>query len=223
MTTVAYIVRRGDDNEELRYSLRSLINMPHTNVLLVGHHPTWARSVDHLPVEQVLDDKQANAVRLFTMLSVHGPDEFVLFNDDFFCMSPVAGPPPVEHRGMLIEHARRLRGGRYGAMLHRTAAVLAAVGYRDALAYTMHKPMTMSRRLLADTMEFQRIDPALSWRSMYGNLCHLGGAPADDVKLSGAGPVPRGPWISTSDASFKYHKVGEAIRQRFPLPSPYET
>jgi hypothetical protein len=219
---IAYVVKVSEHNEELRYSLRSLANVPHGEVTIVGYCPSWVTGVRHLPVEQD-GDKFTNIARQLDVLGQYGPDEFALFNDDFFCMSPVAGMPPVEHRGGLLDLARSAnRGGQYGAMLRRTAAVLMAVGYPDPLAYTLHKPMIMNRRLLRAALEFRHVDPSLSWRSMYGNLAELGGTFVEDVKVHGPDPLPVGAWWSTNDGSFRYHKVGAAIRRAFPEPSQYE-
>ncbi len=39
---VVYVVRPGDKNEELRYSIRSVIaNLPHRKVWIAGYKPTW--------------------------------------------------------------------------------------------------------------------------------------------------------------------------------------
>ena len=35
---LVYLVRPGEQNEELRWSLRSLVNLPHERVFEVGSH-----------------------------------------------------------------------------------------------------------------------------------------------------------------------------------------
>lgn len=220
---VAYIVRPGEDNQELRYSLRSLSNLPHGAVWIVGHLPTWVRGVRHLSVEQAAGAKYDNATANLRMLAARGPREFMLFNDDFYVTEPVTGPPAAAHRGPLLELADRCGGG-YSEMLRTTHQFLSGRFHIPApLAYTLHVPMLLNRDVLAAVLALADPgSPRMSWRSLYGNLEQLGGERQDDVKVHGAGPRPPGPWLSTSDGSFHYHPVGRWVRKRFPDPSPYE-
>lgn len=232
MTDVVYIVRPGNENEELRYSLRSLANVPHGEVTLIGHCPPWVRNVRHVfaPQRDPSRFKYANTTASLRLLAEKGPDEFALFNDDFFCVRPVADMPRPATRGTLRALAdERLADGRnspYGVMLRDTAAILIEAGHSDPLAYTLHVPMVMNRDALAMTLEYgerhRAAAPALSWRSLYGNLMRLGGEWQPDVKVHGAGPVPPGPWVSTTDTSFRYHEVGRRLRHALCHPSPYE-
>lgn len=230
MTDVVYLVRPGD-NEELRYSLRSLRNVPHGDVVLVGHCPSWVRGVRHLPVAQ-LDPglwKYENATALLREVALRGPDEFALFNDDFFCVSPVGGMPAPAIRGSLRALAAERschRSSAYAEMLRVTAAILTESGHPDPGAYTLHTPLTMRRDGLSLTLDYgerHRGDArALSWRSLYGNIMQLGGRPEPDVKVHADEPLPSGPWVSTSDASFRYHRIGTRLRALLDEPSPYE-
>ena len=43
-----YYVRPGDRNDELRYSLRSLANLPHDRVWIVGHTPPWVTGIESI-------------------------------------------------------------------------------------------------------------------------------------------------------------------------------
>ena len=46
---IVYVVRPGERNEELRYSLRSLSNLPHGRVWIAGYMPKWVTGVEHIP------------------------------------------------------------------------------------------------------------------------------------------------------------------------------
>lgn len=226
MIDVAYIVRPGNDNAELRYSLRSLMNVPHGQVWIIGHRPPWVVNVRHVFVPQ-LDPrrhKYENSTALTVALAEHGPVSFALMNDDFFCMRPSAWPVPA-HRGPLLELAET-RPGSYGMLLRATDALLREAGIAEPLAYTLHEPLTIERDAYRVAVDYglrnRAPGDALSWRSLYGNLAQLGGERRDDVKVAYDGPAPATDWISTTDCSFRYHRVGEAVRRAMSAPSPYE-
>lgn len=48
---IIYPVIKNWNNEELRYSLRSLANVKHDRVYLIGHKPSRATNVRHIPFE----------------------------------------------------------------------------------------------------------------------------------------------------------------------------
>jgi len=76
---------RGGENEELRYSLRSVVNsFPDSAVWVVGGIPKWY-SGNKISIEQNAG-KWANAVNNLNAIteSPDIPEEFVLMNDDFF-------------------------------------------------------------------------------------------------------------------------------------------
>lgn len=96
---IVYPVRPGTINEELRYSLRSLANVPHGRVWIAGHRPPWARGVGHIPVPPQATKYLGSTANL--RAAVEHPEvaeEFLYFNDDFFVMTAVQEVPAL-HRG----------------------------------------------------------------------------------------------------------------------------
>ena len=234
MTVLAYIVRPGSSNPELRYSLRSVwYNMPHTGVIIVGYCPPWIRDVHTIPVEQSSrsGDKRMNALRNLVALAAGGPDEFVLMNDDFFAMHPTADPPARVHRGRLASLADDREAARPGSehaqVLRNTDALLRDAGIGEPLAYETHTPMLMRAEHLALALDYgDRLGSHLfAPRSIVGNLVGPRGEQIGNVKVYGGEvppPIGRHGWISTTDTSFRYHPIGDRIRRLFPEPSPYE-
>lgn len=221
---VAYLVRAGDEHEELRYSLRSLANVPHGAVWIVGYAPAWIRQVRVIEVPQNAT-KQGNVRMNLQALAERGPDEFVLMNDDFFCMRPIGEFPALAHRGSLREQAdAKSPNGSYSNMLRRTDRYLAQQGYPPALrlSHALHEPMHMQRRKLLQTLN-RAGGGNMSWRSLYG-VEHANGRPPyrQDAKVHGDEPIPNADWISTSDISFRTREVGRVIRRAFPVPSCHE-
>jgi len=234
---VVYMVKAGERNEELRYSLRSVAaNLPHGRVWIVGHRPTWLTGVEHLRVRQG-DQKHDNTWSILRA-AANCPDisdEFVLMNDDFFVMQPLDRVPML-HRGPLtgwLERHGARRGSWAAEKMQATADVLTAVG-RDPsalLSYELHVPMAMDRRWLAEAVAVVdlmrtsgRVKGPLCKRTLYGNYAQVGGVAADDCKIANEdlAPDPARLFLSTSDGSFRYWKVGRYIRARLTAPSPYE-
>lgn len=229
--SLAYIVRPGESNPELRYSLRSIwAHMPHARVWIVGHCPAWLTGVQILPTEQQRS-KRENAMVNLAALAARGPEEFVLMNDDFFAMRPVSSPPSPVHRGRLAsladdrEAARP--GSEHGKVLRLTDSLLREAGIGDPLAYETHTPMHLQRDGLALALDYgakHSLGEQFAPRSIYGNLLRLGGQQIGNVKVYADEDDPPSAvdWLSTTDRAFRYHPVGNRIRRAFPDPSPYE-
>ena len=57
---IVYFVKESESNEELRYSLRSLVNFPHRYVWFYGGCPEGLNPDFHVPVKQDKDNKWKN-------------------------------------------------------------------------------------------------------------------------------------------------------------------
>jgi hypothetical protein len=214
---VVYLLRNGDQNEELRYSLRSLTNLPHRRVWLAGFQPSWTTNVERIPVRQrhgKWDNQQNNLLAACTHPDLS--ERFVLFNDDFFVVHPILAVP-VLHRGPFssIVDRYRTRGDEYGRRMRATVDLLGL----DALAYdAIHVPMTFGKTELGGMLD--DLPDGLLFRSVYGNRLAVGGVKHRDVKSRHR--IGDGPFASTSDGAFKRRPAGKALRAMFPSPSPYE-
>lgn len=226
-------VRMGDDNEELRYALRSLaLNMPHRAVWLVGFLPSWVSDqVGYIPVEQTSTkwaNTRANLIAACTDPDV--PDEFILSNDDMFCMRPVE-QVPVLHRGRVDDVVRRFgeRGidSRYVVGMRDTATYLREMhGIDEPLSYELHIPMLVNKRTRLEALYLAEESgiKVPHVRTIYGNLQQLGGEQIEDVKYHTFEDVPADDavWVSTDDGPFNRGAVGAWIRERLPDPCRYE-
>ncbi|AYQ98492.1 hypothetical protein SEA_REPTAR3000_6 [Mycobacterium phage Reptar3000] len=223
---VIYPVRPGDNNEELRYSLRSLAeNFPHDRVVIVGSKPRWVRNVEFIdgnrgnPHANVYNNIRAAVER--DDLS----DRVVIFNDDFFVTEPVDAAP-LAYRCTLAEHIKlprvqRARGWWLDSLM-LTRTCLQAHGIADPISYELHIPIEVDRRRMAEVLElFRYVHPQNppQWRSLYGNLADHGGEQLKDVKCFN-GSALRRPFHSTEDRSFPAFRA--ALHKLFPDPSPYE-
>ena len=94
---VVYILGNGSevDNEELRFSLRSLcINMLDLRkVYVVGVLPAFLRGVHHIPCDDRHEKRWKNALEKTRLASTTDgiTEEFLLMNDDFFMLKEFEG------------------------------------------------------------------------------------------------------------------------------------
>lgn len=218
------MVRLGERNDELRYSLRSLVNLPHRKVWIVGHKPTWVTGIEHVSGNRYRMNKWSNVPdNLRIACERIDADRLLIMNDDFYVTEPVKALPSW-HRGTLAEHIATTRGA-WRRSLQMTERVLAQNDIYGALSYEMHIPVVMEREKLAEVLQYVGIGsgrmPA-QWRTLYGNWWKVPSQPMPDVKLR----TNRQPWqpatfLSTDPGTFR--RVSDYLAVRFPEPSRYES
>ena len=228
---LVYFVKEGRENEELKYSLRSVCeNLPHRKVWFVGGCP------DGLEPDGVIKTVQHEATKWKnTNLAMKAAcsderitDNFVLMNDDFFVMSFIKTLPRY-YDGSLTTRINQLITA-YG---DRSDYRRNLVDCRNQLKryklginnYAVHVPMIVNKDGMIKTMAL--FDDGLMWRSLYGNYIE-GGVERQikdgKVKLTLLSDEPSGNevFLSTNDRSFQYGAVGKYIRERFNYPCKYE-
>jgi hypothetical protein len=216
-----YICRSGD-NEELRYSLRSLQkNLPDGNVWLVGGKPDWYIG-NYLHVDD-LGNKFDNITNCYKALQEIDSlsDNFVLMNDDFFILKPIIEIPTIYHSTLenKIANSVSVNGiSRYSRTLVKAKKDLLRIGIKNPLCYDVHFPMIFNKNLLKK-MDHTNNAP----RSTYGNIYNIGGIELNDVKIyktSSNLDISESVFISTEDNSF--YLVENSLKQLFPDPSMFE-
>lgn len=215
-----YICRPGD-NEELKYSIRSVVkNLTHNNIWLVGYKPEWYIG-NYIQVE----DKSIKFENIRKCLSVVTEiggisDNFTLMNDDFYLIKPM-GIVPTYHGGYLDDKIARyiaqFGSTKYTRILADASKQLKKRGIERPLDYDIHTPMIMNKEHLKEVIEL-----GMAPRSMYGNVFSIGGIEIKDVKLykhnneidysSGI--------ISTEDRSLRL--VENMLKDLFSEPTDYE-
>lgn len=225
---IVYVVKPGDRNEQLRYSLRSLVHVPHRRVWIAGYCPRWVRGVGCIPVAPQHTKYASSTANLRAAASnPQVAEDFLYFNDDFFAMFPVKSVP-VLHRGPVnrVEAYYATRGrGLYLRGLRETRDLLVELGHPAPLSYELHVPMPMTKSRVREMLEVGGHLPVLHKRTLYGNLYGLGGDQVPDPKVLTRSPrFPRdATFLSTMPDTFAHGQVGAHIRASFPVPGPYET
>ena len=235
MPDVVYIVKASHSNEELRYSLRGLKNLPHDNVWFAGFMPNWVQNVRHIPVNQLVGMKHENSLANQRAALRHRgvSDTFYLFNDDHFIMKPLEKMPRIvwgPNLDYAIENCTTL-GESFKFSMITTRDILRERGATE-LNYQLHIPCVIDKAQMRECME--RI-PTPHTNGAY--LHHLTlcmnlyrrkpeGMYMQDVKMHDIYDLPEDidnyTFLSTSDRSFTYGNIGNYIRSRFPERSIYE-
>lgn len=224
---IIYILRENVDSEELRYSLRSLKNLPHRKVFFIGGQPKDLKPDVAVPHKQLGDCKwelirssMSKAVELDELT-----DDFFLFNDDFFVMKPFKGTfvnyidKTLEDRIVELREVNRWLN-QYGRTVLKVNEELKALGIWCPKNFEVHLPMLMNKELVKTSI-YKCSSPQM--RSIYGNINRIKTVQHTDVKVYDLETVPEDPdFLSTNDTTFREGKVGEYIREQFPEPSRFE-
>lgn len=237
---IVYTVRNTPENnsEELRYSLRSLRNLGHQNVFVVGEKPDWLMNVIFIPVAQDRTKRENVMNNITAAVNNHQvSDDFILMNDDFFIMKEMQALPNLHFGPMadLIEsyENRYPEGSDYIDLMKKQYELLLEQGIKVPISYELHSPMMFNKYKMVDMLNTK--GPQYQMRSHYGNIYHIGGEQAEDVKLfmeprhnpSEYNEAPleymnKQLFLSATGGSFNRGLPGRYIRAVFPQKSIYE-
>lgn len=220
-----YICRPGD-NEELRYSIRSVVkNLPYDRLWLAGYKPSWY-SGDFLSIPNTTTKFENIRLALKTVAENNEiSDDFILMNDDFFITNPIQSIE-ILHGGLLIDKINRYKEmtgtNRYISILDKTYKFLIKEGIKDPLDYDIHTPMPMNKSKLLKIINRRHFP-----RSLYGNMFNIGGKLINDVKIYPENGLLKSnvdvnsSYISTQDDSFEYLRT-TMLENMFDKPTKYE-
>ena len=229
MSDIIYFLRDGD-NEELRYSLRSVAaHFPHDRVIFYGGCPNGFTPDIHIRIEQDQPTAAKNVRKMLEHACANDEitEDFWLFNDDFFIMREITDLRP-RHQGLIIDHiaeVERLHGmptPYTEQMRHQLATIKKFMNPDRALDYSVHMPMLINRKNALLTLQTFQNEPM--FRSLYGNHRQIGGIETKDCKF-GTIREPKtmdSEFLSTSDEAFRSQPIGEYIRAQFKEPSRWE-
>lgn len=213
-----YICKDGT-NEELRYSIRSVVeSFPNSNIWVVGGKPDWYIG-NYIRVNQT-QTKYKNAAENLKKIcsSKEISDSFILMNDDFYIIKKIDNIETF-HGGYLLNKInlyQKINGNsNYTRKLAATYKKIIGLGIEDPLDYELHVPMVMEKEKLKEVLKYE--DQFL-WRSMYGNTFNIKGKEMQDVKVYTKGPlvfksynlnIDSHTYLSSADSSFDiiYNKI----------------
>lgn len=225
MYDVVYFVKDTKENEELRYSLRTLKNIPHRKVWFYGGCPEGLKPDHRVYVKQDQENKWLNTNKSINQI-VRNPEiskTFWLFNDDFFIMKEVRVPQNY-YDGSLYKRIVNLENklGKftaYSMQLRKICLDLDSMGC-EARNFCMHIPMLINKE---KAIEVLNIESCHMFRSIYGNYHNIRAEEMSDYKISRTDLKWNGEsmFLSTTENSFE-GEVGKQIRELFPDKCKYE-
>lgn len=225
-----YICKDGD-NEELRYSIRSVdASFPEANIWVVGGKPGWYVG-NYIKVPQNLTKYKNAFYNLKSITESEAISEsFVLMNDDFYIVKKIDSINTY-HGGSLLEKINLYQkinsNSGYTRKLSATYKKVVSLGIENALDYELHVPMIMEKEKLKEILKYQ--DQFL-WRSIYGNLFNVGGEQIEDVKVYTKGPLvlksynlkkEEHIYLSSADTSFDLI-LNNILKEQFITKTKYE-
>lgn len=225
---IVYICRDGD-NEELRYSIRSVVkNLKHDNIWVVGGKPDWYIG-NHIPVYQN-SRKYDNARKNLKVVSLSDEisENFILMNDDFFIMKPMEHVE-IWHGGSLWDKSERRMQlepySTYGKYLRETYKTIKHLGIDEPLDYELHTPLPTTKTSIAEALKHEGL-----WRSISANVSGIGGDQHEDVKLYTPGSLlhksinnlDHMTYMSCDDRSFNI-LLNSHLLSAFPNKTKYES
>lgn len=225
---VIYILKENGPVDELRYSLRSIEkNMSHGDVWFYGGIPNGFVP-DHAVRYHQKGVTKWDRVRS-TLLAIcnneNVPARFWLFNDDFYVLQRMNSTKPIYNKTLRdhYEHVEKKHGGRtaYSKALRYCEAVLLEKEL-PTLDYAVHMPMLIDKNKALETLNAFPNCPM--FRSLYGNYVQPDAIQHADVKIADFNkPIaPEAAFLSTSNKSFKFGKVGKQLQVLFPERCKYE-
>ena len=216
---VLYAVRRGERNEALKYSLRSLANLPHRRVFIAGWCPEWVRGVT-----AVLGPRRSNkfdSIEANVRAGLRHPElgeHVVYMNDDFYVTTPVERVPAT-HGGPINQYLGRQE------LKARMRMTLTRLRDRfpephELLAYDgVHMPLPLERELARSIVN--ACPQGVLWRTWYGNNACIGGEPVQNAKYHGTHPVPKELPTFLSTNSHGLRVLREQLEDVLPRECPY--
>lgn len=173
-------------NLELRFSLRSLINVDHDRIFLIGPLlPRWIQNISYIKFDDKPLRKQINVINkiLFMCRPDSGlSEDFILMNDDFYFLKKQELKNYIMDLSLQDLFNKHPKSS-YGLAVHTTITYLKK-NQLPELNYEIHYPFIINKKKFLEL--FSKIDSkegAILYRSIYGNTYQLPGEMREDFKF----------------------------------------
>jgi len=214
---VLYYIGSGShhNNDELRYSLRSLEKYCQDvgRVFVVGNKPAFLKNVVYFWVEDKFAWWQNAFEKTKTAIKNGISDEFLLMNDDFFMLENFkAASYPFYHRGDISKTPQ----SKYQEVIANTRRILEGQG-APFKHYGVHCPIRIEgKKYLSLEKYFQE---PVSARCLYGNLFAQN---AIEIKDNKGFKIKGAQQKCFSSLDLVEETMFETLKTMFPLPSKWE-
>ena len=220
MNDIVYVYKQsGDGGQELKHSLRSLCNITHGKIFVVGDREDWfSDHIIHIPAEHSSPASMVDT-NFKWLQACNDPrvsDDFYAFNDDFFITEPTTIPVLHANETDNLPISRH-----HNVVIRATGDWLRQhKGITNPLNYSLHVPMLMNKqkRIAVHHMIEATLGTMtpLEARTVYVNIYNIGGEFYQDAKTYGQ-QLPSATFISTMEYTpelaqlFKEESIYEAI------------
>lgn len=239
-----YIVKNEEENEDLRYSLRSLDKfVPHDKIWIVGYKPSWVTNVNYLEVPKTGTKHQELTKSLIAICQCEEiSDDFIFMNDDFFAIKPIDNlEESIDVRLGTLERSIEIHekmDGTWHKAFKQLYELLEDLGVeKPYYNFESHTPLIMNKKKLLDVLmlpkvqEYIQSPKVLHRRSLYGNYYHLSCKMlSKDVKISRTiddtmKKLDVCGWLSVYDnqiGNLNFPKLNSLFYELFPNSCKYE-
>lgn len=225
---LVYIVRNGDENNELLYSLRSVQKFvpSFNNIVIVGYKPEWINNdnIIYIPTHQRrIKSSWENARNNFLTACKSSliSDDFILMNDDFIATRPIRNwnesLSKVKNsiKQQIKEWEELNIKSRYTDAFVSLADFLKDnYGIKTPMNYELHIPMVINKKKALELFSKPEVQEFIDnnyvslYRSLYGNYYNIEyNAIINDVKFYNVEPAEiTTEWISVFDGWINNHR-----------------
>lgn len=230
---ILYPLKRTKDNKELIYSLRSLQNIQHDRIFIVGELPSFPIfNIIFLPSDS-LDSRYettTNHIRVACQSDIS--EDFILMNDDFYFLKPTNIEYLNVDRGLLKDQVRYYKQNhnpltKYDQHIINTYNYYKELGKNTSKSFELHCPIVINKKnFLSILGHFKTESQHCCKRTIYGNMFIKDSKTIEDVKILTNNNIPQEQWndmqfLSSSENIFP--RVEQFLKQKFPIKSIYES
>lgn len=231
---IVYPIKKTTFNEELRYSLRSLENIPHNKVFIIGDLPEFVNEekVYYIPAPKLESRYKTTTNHLkLAILNDNISEDFIWMNDDFFILKPILEEHLILNRGLFRDqvasyHKNHHPLTNFDKLVENAMIQLKHLGFTNPISFELHCPIIINKE------NFKAIEDKINSdalhcckRSVYGNYFMRDSKPIEDVKVLSKhifrediqGQLP---FISVSECCF--NKIKPFLEKKFPNKCKYE-
>lgn len=227
---IVYPIKSTNDNIELRYSLRSLQNIEHDKVFIVGDLPNFVQNVIHIPDNKVQSRYITTTNHLKTScLDNRVSNDFIWMNDDFFFIKPLQYNDLLLNRGPLkevVNHYHKIHSilTPYDKNVEVAYTELKTLGFENPISFELHCPIIINKQNFLSIID-KITSEALHCckRSLYGNFFIGNSNTISDMKVLSSTNFDEKNYdklISCSEHTF--NKIEHFLMSKFPNKSIYE-
>ncbi len=240
MIDIVYVlgVRSKFDNNEIRYSLRSIEKHLKSfgNVYIIGQLPDFLKDVRHIFLDDDHWCKETNiynkVLRACQENSIS--DQFLFFNDDHFLNRDyTASEFPFYYRGDIGTLVKKLEikrpNNKYSRCCKRTWRVLRALNLPTKM-FDVHTPIIYDKKKFIEVMTKYDWGYKLGFiaKSLYANSLSIEGVKEYDCKINAQLPIDemkryverRGVWSIGDNALGQ--SLDMLLKELYPNPSRWE-